>query len=340
MNEKTKNILMNIVTNTFNFLISPIGKNLIHFIGIFIISYVGAFFIELIYPPNKFSDSDFRAYRIAIFVCMSILWYSDQFQKDKPKPTNEHDIDNKLRILKEEINSDILQKLSGKIDADLEVALKKHFDAKLDMNIIETLGERVQSVSSDFALAKRLSSTVEQAYERIARLNSGYHALYEKFLKSYRFFGILFALLGVGVPFLCLWFHIEHIINNDISYLEKFTYHIYLPIIPFTFLCVSLSIIMFSLSSKAQEKIESYTKELNTLLMKATGARLLIETTDKEQMIKAGEKFMDVERNFVLKKGERTIEQGNNELNLDFLEKQNNMMMSLITELRKSKKDT
>ncbi len=253
---------------------------------------------------------------------------------------NEHDIDNKFRLLKEEINSDILQKLSGKIDADLEVSLKKHLDEKLDMNIVETLGERVQSVSSDFALAKRLSNTVEHAYQRIAELNAGYHALYKNFLKMYSVFGMLLAFLGVSVPFLCLWFHIEHIIHNDIEFIKNFKYESYLPIITFTFLCISLAITMFSLSAKAQEKLESYTKELNTLLMKATGARLLIETADKKQMIKAGEKFMEIERNFVLKKGERTIEQGNNELNISLLEKQNNMITNLITALGKSKKDT
>lgn len=252
---------------------------------------------------------------------------------------NEHNIDNKLRLLKEEINNDILQKLSGKIDADLQESLKKHLDEKLDINIVETLGERVQAVSSDMALAKRLSNTVEQAYQRIAELNSGYHDIYQRFIISYRNVGLLFALLGVCVPSICLGFHIEHIIKNDISYLEKFTFLSYLPIMAFTFLCVSLAVIMFSLSAKAQEKVENYTKELNTLLMKATGARLLIETADKEQMIKVGEKFMDIERNFILKKGEHTIEQGNNENNISLFEKQNNMLINLIKDLGKSKKD-
>lgn len=281
-----------------------------------------------------------------LLILLSIGYFYALFEIYIKKPSNKYDInnehttDNKLRLFKEEINNDILQKLSGKIDKDLEESLKKHLDEKLDINIVETLGERVQAVSSDMALAKRLSNTVEQAYERIRQASSGYHNIYEKFLKSYRNWGMLFAIIGVVAPSYCLWFHIQHIINNDTSYLEKFTYSLYLPIIAFTFLCVSLAVIMFSLSAKAQEKIESYTKELNTLLMKTIGARLLIETADKEQMIKAGEKFMEVERNFVLKKGERTIEQGNNELNTSLSEKQYNMMMNFITAYQKSKKDT
>ncbi|MFT6212840.1 MAG: hypothetical protein ACJARD_000969 [Alphaproteobacteria bacterium] len=76
---------------------------------------------------------------------------------------------------------------------------------------------------------------------------------------------------------------------------------------------------MFSFSNKFFEKMRAFYSEQSTLYIKCETMKALIEASNAINISKVLEKLVDTERNFILKKDEKTIEMANNQNNIEHL---------------------
>ncbi len=260
--------------------------------------------------------------------------FTDEIKKQKsPKKSEnssislaslERTLSSQISTLRDQMEERLKNQEELSLDQNhIDQMIAKKLDKELSGDIVKLIGEEATKQSVEYAEreaehAKRERVTREfedQFNNSFSRLNQ--HAV--KAERASRFFlicGLLLALIGLAMTYHNIWVFEQIFYNADARAmiapdmsLSWFDTIFHVPVtIPFIILCEVFALIMFRYYSKAMERMRSYTNEVTTLSIIASGVNAIAEYGDKDDMIRASHKLMCTERNRILGKGESTAE--------------------------------
>ena len=199
--------------------------------------------------------------------------------------------------------------------AEVADIIKERVDEALGDNILDSISEYVSKKSTEIQNRNRLSSAISDGFLNIRIKLDEYSQKSEKSASKFLTFGLIFAILGVGAAlyiFFNFFFGIEAHSVSEFP-LEKIIYH--LPFsIPLIILCEILALIMFRYHSRSLEQMRQFVNESNTLTLKQIGVEIALRQVESKDLQAFAHDLLKSERNFILKKGEKTIETAHNEI--------------------------
>lgn len=234
---------------------------------------------------------------------------------DSDMASFERSFDSKLETYRRDFDKKIekLSDLTPERQKELSSIFEQKVEKTLEGNLIEKVGKAVQEKTADYFLRQKSIEYIETGFSTAKVKQGEYADIAEKNAKIFQWIGIGLAALGVWIALSTLTHFVDGgpIPENSYEYLPF--------ILPPIFLCEVLAFIMFSMSSKALEKMQSFSKEYSTLDIKSAAMKSLILHGDEDQIVDASRYLTEMERNYILKKDEKTIEGEANQHNIAFI---------------------
>jgi len=234
---------------------------------------------------------------------------------DSDMASFERSFDSKLETVRRDFDDKIekLSNLTPERQKELSSIFEQKVEEKLEGDLVQRVGEAVQEKTADYFLRTEAIRHIESGFNTARSKQGEYADIAKKNAKIFQWIGIGLAALGVWIALsTCIRFvDSDKIPENSYEYLPF--------ILPPIFLCEVLAFIMFSMSSKALEKMQSFSKEYSTLDIKLAAMKSLILHGDEDQIVDASRYLTEMERNYILKKDEKTIEGEANQHNIAFI---------------------
>lgn len=232
--------------------------------------------------------------------------------------------------LERQLNKSV-SKIRENADSLVSDRLQSLVEERFGENLVEKIGEQVanqaESFSSQKMLDNYLQATKSDSNARALQYANSSH----KHAGTYRFFATLLAFFGV---FVALWailgygqtatlgeslIRTEPMVEPVNRNFSDIVYR-YAPLYLMVVLCEVLALILFRVSSKLSEQTRYFSNEATNNDLKFAAIKLAMHYGDPEDVVGIAISLQNTERNFILDKGQRTMEHLSNELEAKHVE--------------------
>jgi hypothetical protein len=226
---------------------------------------------------------------------------------------------NEIDMIKDQINNP-----EGKINKALDSQINEQLKSRISTELIQDIGADLNKFAQNYDFKNTLKKHIGVAYdipilEAQKNSNSAKNSAH-----AFQVLGFIFAITGAAIA-CCVFYNVgaaniwvEY--KNNKPVLQAIPWTNYVPItLSMVASCEALAFVMFSFSNKFFEKMRAFYSEQSTLYIKCETMKALIEASNAINISKVLEKLVDTERNFILKKDEKTIEMANNQNNIEHL---------------------
>ncbi len=222
-------------------------------------------------------------------------------------------IDNKLLEIRNNSDEIVRSEIAKKIEKDFS------------NNIAITIGDHLQKATSAYEKRENLKLDVNAIFSDIVRRPLSYADAAKRQSETYKWIAIILAILGLAIAMFGLWMHYEIFqINGKIwpdppSLWAALWRHA--PLFSVVILTEFLALILFRYATKSQETMKYFANETVNFQAKQAALQIIIKIGTEKQIVDAANALGLVERNTILKDGERTIEKDNMDDESSFVDK-------------------
>lgn len=241
--------------------------------------------------------------------------YKDSYEINASSAEAERDFGSQLQSLRREFEDTAqraAQTAANRLSSDLDSRITRQVEVKVDNiigdDVVKLVGAQLAKGADEYTWRETMR---EDLIDRFNTTRNRVDELAVKAQKSaniFRILGIILALLGLGligwkfVMFLAADFKVSG--NDWTQFLithETMTF-------PVVLLAEALALIMFRYHSRSLEQMRYFSNEVTTLSIRNAAALITVQQGTKKDIMEFAREMSREERNFILKKGEATLE--------------------------------
>lgn len=177
-----------------------------------------------------------------------------------------------------------------------------------DENLVELIGKKVAEQAKDYAWRKEMREELTDRFNSSRNRMDGLATKAEGTADTFRWLGVVLAVVGLGVAAIKLGqFMLDPPALGQAGAELQLLYSAAVTF-PVVLLSEVLALIMFRYHSRALEQMRYYVNEVTTLNLRYGAAMMVVEQGAKKEIIDLARELARQERNYILKKDERTLE--------------------------------
>ena len=228
----------------------------------------------------------------------------------------ERDFGSQLDTLRREFEETAkreVQKASERISTTLDDRISKRVEDKVDNTIgddvVTLVGKRVAKSAEEYAWRLQMREDLTDRFNTSRNRIDELATKAERAAYVFRWIGIVLALTGLA---LAGWKFVSFLLAGSVG-ISAEQWKIALvshatTTLPVVLLAEALALIMFRYQSRSLEQMRYFANEVTTLSLRFAAALIIAQQGTKKDIVEFAKEMARQERNFILKKGEATLE--------------------------------
>lgn len=206
----------------------------------------------------------------------------------------------------ETLNS-YLDQFAHDIEGRIETQLGERIDRQIEDGVLQKISHTLAQRATDYAWRHALKQNTSDRYNIARNRIDELAQKAERSATFFRWMGVILALAGFGIA-VAKWVHYWNsgLLDQPLDNTPLWAHLAATGTV--VILSEVLALIMFRYHSRSLEQMRSFANEVSTLNLRFAAALMVVEIGSKKDVMTLAQELGRVERNFVLKKGEHTLE--------------------------------